>query len=498
MSDYTQTLRKSAAKSAYPNALADKLFLEQGKLPPQAVEVERLILGAFMLDENAQIAVGDILRPEFFYLPDHQTIFKTIAELIADSRPIDLLTVSEHLKKKGELEAVGGASYISSLTNRVSSSAHIEYHTKIVQEKFIQRELIKTAAEITKEAFSETSDIIETLDRAEQKLLDIGDANFHNEYQDIRLLVSQVRENIEEVSKIQDSMSGIPSGFTELDKITNGWQKGNLIIIAARPAMGKTAFALSMARNMAVDFKRPVAFFSLEMTAVELVQRLVSSESEIKGEQLKRGELSETEWGRLIEKSAILADAPLYINDSSAITMYELRAQCRRLKQKHKIEAVFIDYLQLMQGGGTFKGGTREQEISQISRQLKSLAKELSIPVIALAQLSRQVETRGGDKQPQLSDLRESGAIEQDADIVSFIYRPEYYGITEDEKGDSTVGKSNIIIAKHRNGSTGKVTLRWISNIARFENIEQSVVSELPGGHSTITFPSKMNEDVPF
>ncbi|MDR0619455.1 MAG: replicative DNA helicase [Bacteroidales bacterium] len=496
MADYIQTSQKRTAKST--NILAALNTLDQGKLPPQAIEVERLVLGAFMLDENAQIAVGDILRPEFFYLPEHQIIFKTISELIADSRPIDILTVSEHLKKKGELEAIGGVPYISALTNRVSSSAHIEFHTKIVQEKFIQRELIKTAAEITKEAFSETADIIETLDRAEQKLLDIGDANFHNEYQDIHLLVSQVRKDIEEASKMQDSMSGVPSGFTELDKITNGWQKGNLIIIAARPAMGKTAFALSMARNMAVDFKRPVAFFSLEMTAVELVGRLVSSESEIKGEQLKRGELSEAELERLVEKSAVLSDAPLYINDSSAITMYELRAQCRRLKQKHKIEAVFIDYLQLMQGSGMFKGGTREQEISQISRQLKSLAKELSIPVIALAQLSRQVETRGGDKQPQLSDLRESGAIEQDADIVSFIYRPEYYNITEDEKGNSTLGKSNIIVAKHRNGSTGKITLRWINNLARFENIEHNTALLPQTGHSTITIPSKMNEDVPF
>ncbi|MDR1739834.1 MAG: replicative DNA helicase, partial [Bacteroidales bacterium] len=466
--DYTtQTTRKNAIRGAFSTPLSDRINLEQGKLTPQAVEVERLILGAFMIDENAQISVGDILRPDFFYLPEHQAIFKTMQTLVATSRPVDILTVTEQLRKNGELEAVGGAAYISSLTNRVSSSAHIEYHTKIVQEKFIQRELIKTAAEITKEAFSETADVIETLDRAEQKLLDIGDANFHNEYQDIRMLISQVRENIEEVSKLQDSMSGIPSGFTELDRITNGWQKGNLVIVAARPGMGKTAFALSMARNMAIDFKRPVAFFSLEMTAVELVQRLVSSEAEIKGEQLKRGELSEMEWERLVEKSAVLGEAPLYINDSSAITMYELRAQCRRLKQKHKIEAVFIDYLQLMQGGVSIKGGNREQEISQISRQLKALAKELSIPIIALAQLSRQVETRGGDKQPQLSDLRESGAIEQDADIVSFIYRPEYYGITQDEQGNSTLGKSYVKIAKHRNGSTGMIALRWIGNLAR-------------------------------
>lgn len=489
-------------KKAVRTALNTNVFVEQGKMPPQAVEVEQAVLGALMLDSDAINAAIDVLHEEYFYKPEHRVIFGAIAALFTAAQAVDIMTVTNKLKEKGELEVAGGAYYVASLTNRVASAAHIEEHTKIVQQKYVQRELIKTGAEIVKKAYDEATDPLELLDHAESDLLTLGEKNFRSDYTDISALIRQAIAEVEEVSKKQDGMSGQPSGFPDLDRITSGWQKGTLLILAARPGMGKTAFALTMARNMAVDHKIPVAVFSLEMSSVELVTRLISAETNLRGDQLKKGDLKPSEWKVLNERVGKLSEAPLYIDDTPALTMFELRAKCRRLKQQHDIQMIFIDYLQLMRGGDTYKGN-REQEISHISRQLKSLSKELKVPIMALSQLSRAVETRGGDKKPQLSDLRESGAIEQDADMVMFIYRPDYYN----QQDESNIeGACELNIAKHRSGGTGTVKLRFVKSYARFENLSEDFGSYEPmlpntnfdasGGVSEVTYPSGFN-DIP-
>lgn len=481
-------------------------FSLNGKTPPQATELEESVLGALMLDQNALNNTIEILHPEYFYKPEHQAVFNAIFHLFEASQPVDMLTVIERLRLDGTLEAAGGAYYVSQLTNHVVSAAHIEYHAHVLSEKFFQRELIRICTEVITDAYDESSDIISLLDSTEQRLMDINDRNFRSDY---RTMDSLVYEAVQEIKKVQESDSecvGIPTGFRELDRITAGFQPGTLIILAARPAMGKTALALTMARNMAVDFQKPVAFFSLEMTGIELVKRLISSETEISGDKLKKGGLAAWEQEILASRTQILNDAPIYIDDTPGLSIFELRAKCRRLKQKYDIQMVFIDYLQLMNGGGdASRNGNREQEISSISRQLKSLSKELNIPILAMAQLSRAVETRGGDKKPILSDLRESGAIEQDADIVSFIYRPEYYGFTEPDEKGPTRGMADVIIAKHRSGSVGTVRLKFTPNFARFENVEQVTVNEygmgIPAneqfdqGAPTITVDSRINEN---
>ena len=481
---------------------------QQGRMQPQAVDLEEAVLGALMLEQDALNAVIDILKSEFFYKEQHQKIYSSICRLFANSHPVDILTVTNELKTQGELEFVGGAYYITQLTNRVASAANIEFHSRIISQKYIQRELIKIASEIEHDAYEDTTDVLELLDKTESSLLSIGEKNFRSDYADMQSIIREAIKEIEATKDHENGLSGVPSGFTKLDRVTSGWQKSNLIILAARPSMGKTAFALTMARNIAVDFKKSVAFFSLEMSAVELVMRLISSESQLTADKLKKGNLEGHEWAQLNTKVTSLIDAPLYIDDTPALTIFELRAKCRRLKQKHDISMVFIDYLQLMQGS-TEARGNREQEISMISRQLKALAKELRIPILALSQLSRAVETRGGTKKPILSDLRESGAIEQDADIVMFIYRPDYYKIDQDEKGD-TRGMADIIIAKHRNGATDEVRLRFINTFAKFADDDStefdtndyiSPNNEFDNTPITRTIPSKMNDmtdDVPF
>ncbi len=495
--------KKTAQSLAAIHSLA-----QQGRLQPQAVDLEEAVLGALMLEQDALNSVIDILKSEFFYKEQHQKIYASICRLFANSHPVDILTVTNELKTQGELEFVGGAYYITQLTNRVASAANIEFHSRIISQKYIQRELIKIASEIEYDAYEDTTDVLELLDKTESSLLSIGEKNFRSDYSDMQSIIREAIKEIEAVKEHENGLSGVPSGFTKLDRVTSGWQKANLIILAARPSMGKTAFALTMARNIAVDFKKAVAFFSLEMSAVELVMRLISSESQLTSDKLKKGNLQDYEWAQLNTKVTSLIDAPLYIDDTPALTIFELRAKCRRLKQKHDISMIFIDYLQLMQGSAEAKGN-REQEISMISRQLKALAKELRIPVLALSQLSRAVETRGGTKKPILSDLRESGAIEQDADIVMFIYRPDYYKIDQDEKGD-TRGMADIIIAKHRNGATDEVRLRFISTFAKFADDDstefdtQDYISPNNGFDNelvTRTMPSKMNDmtdDVPF
>ncbi len=440
-----------------------------GNTPPQAVALEESVLGALMLNPAALINSIDTLHVEYFYKEEHQAVYRAILKLFQQSQPVDLLTVVERLRLDGELEAAGGAYAVSKLTENVVSAAHIEYHIRVLSEKYIQREMIRISTETIREAYDETTDVVNLLDQTEQRLMDINDKNFRSDYHPMGDFVTLAMDKIDEASKKDDGLSGLESGFIGLDRVTAGFQPGTLIILAARPAMGKTACALSMARNMAVDFKKPVAFFSLEMTGDELAMRLISSEARIPGDVLKKGRLTNEQKEMLKRGAQSLQGAPIYIDDTPQLTIFELRAKARRLKQRFDIQMIFIDYLQLMSSGtAENRNGNREQEISMISRQLKALSKELNIPVLAMSQLSRAVENRVGNK-PQLSDLRESGAIEQDADIVMFIYRPEYYHIDEDAKG-STAGMADIIIAKHRSGATDEVRLRFVKEFARFDN----------------------------
>ena len=456
----------------------DQAFAINGKTPPQAIDIEEAVLGALMLDQNAIVNVIEMLHAEFFYKPEHQYIFRAIHNLVEKARPVDLLTVVEELRREGNLENAGGSYFVAQITNHVTSSAHVEHHARILSEKFIQRELIRISTETIRDSYDETTDVVDLLDKTEQKLMDINDNNFRSDYQNISDIVSTAIEEVKKAGEKEGGITGIPSGFDELDSMTAGFHPGTLVIIAARPAMGKTAFALTMMRNMAIDFKRPVAFFSLEMPATEIAMRLISSQCEIDASKLKRGTLEPWEMEQMAAQSQQLQTAPIFIDDSSQLSIFELRAKCRRLKQRFDIQAVFIDYLQLMKGETDSRNGNREQEISNISRQLKALSKELGIPVFALAQLSRAVETRGGNKEPQLSDLRESGAIEQDADMVMFLYRPEYYGYTEDEEGQPTYGLAKVILAKHRAGGTGRINMRFRANFARFENLGATISSD--------------------
>ena len=459
------------------------LLNSQGRIPPQAVDLEEVVLGALMLEKEAVNAVIDILTPEVFYKEAHQLIFAAIKDLFTKSEPIDILTVTNHLKSTNDLDAVGGAYYISQLTNRVVSSANIEYHSRIILQKHIQRQLIQISSETIKDAYEDSADVFDLLDNAENKLFQISENNLRRNYDQMPDLVKLAIEDIEKAKNSGSQLRGVPSGYIELDRITQGWQKSDLIILAARPSMGKTAFALNMARNAAVDFNKPIAFFSLEMSSVQLVTRLISSETSLTADKLRTGRLEEYEWQQLNTKVTPLINAKIFIDDTPQLSVFDLRAKCRRLKQQHDIQMIFIDYLQLMTAK-TEKNGNREQEISNISRSLKSLAKELNIPVLALSQLSRSVETRPGSKKPILSDLRESGAIEQDADMVLFIYRPEYYGLSEDEDHSSTKGKAVVSIAKHRNGKLGDVELRFVGQYARFEDLEQDYTKNFGGGNN--------------
>jgi replicative DNA helicase len=441
-----------------------------GKLPPQARDLEEAVLGAIMIDKDALSDVVEKLKPEMFYVDAHSVIFKAILQLFNDIKPIDMLTVIDQLKRNGELDIAGGAYYISELTNKVASSANIEYHTQIVIQKYIQRKLIDISNKVIQEAYEDSTDVLELLDKAERGIFSVAEENLRRGSDSIRNLITETLKEIDEARKKKDGLTGVPSGYTELDRLTAGWQKSDLIIVAARPAMGKTAFVLNMARYAAVEENRPVAIFSLEMGATQLVKRLISAECEIAGEKIIHGKLTDQEWALLGKNVERLTKAPIFISDTPALNIFELRAQCRRLKSAHNIQLVMIDYLQLMSGNSEGKGSTREQEISMISRSLKSIAKELNIPVIALSQLSRAVESRTGEKKPQLSDLRESGAIEQDADMVIGLYRPDYYGYTEDANGESLIGVAEVIILKHRHGPTGSVKLSFINEFAKFKD----------------------------
>lgn len=490
--------------------------LEHGRMQPQALDLEEAVLGAMMLEKEAVNTAIDILQPKSFYKDSHQKIFAVIQDLFQRSEPIDLLTITNALKQRGELEVVGGPYYITQLTNRVASAANVEFHARIIAQKYIQRELIRISTEIITDAYDETTDVFSLLDKAESGLFTVTEGNIRKNYDSMSTLIRSAIKQIEQAKGHEGNVIGVPSGFTDLDRMTSGWQPSDLIILAARPAMGKTAFALTLARNAAVDFQKPVAVFSLEMSSLQLVTRLISGESELSSGKLRSGNLRNDEIEQIHAKIGGLAEAPIFIDDTPGISVFELRAKARRLKSQHDIQLLLVDYLQLMTAGGEgSKTGNREQEISTISRSLKSIAKELNIPVIALSQLSRAVESRGGDRRPQLSDLRESGSIEQDADMVMFINRPEYYGFTQDESGASTEGIAHIIIAKHRNGAVGDVTLKFRKELAKFSDMDSygfdqdyNEFSSLPisdefDSGNTITRSSRMDdeeedEDQPF
>ncbi len=495
-----KSTRKTKLNSLNSADLQRNILLEHGRVPPQATDLEEVVLGALMLQKEAINAVIDILQPEVFYKEANQKIFAAIKSLFTKSEPVDILTVTNELKFAGELDIIGGPYYISQLTNRVVSSANIEFHARIILQKHIQRELIRISSEIIRDAYEDTTDVFDLLDKAEANLFAVSESNLRRSFSTMPDLVNIAIKDIENARLSDNSLRGVPSGYSQLDRITQGWQKSDLIILAARPSMGKTALALNLARNAAVSFNKPVAFFSLEMSSVQLVTRLISSESFLPAEKLRKGDLAQYEWQQLTTKIAPLVQAKMYIDDTPQLSVFELRAKCRRLKEQFQIQMVFVDYLQLMTSGGENKGN-REQEISNISRSLKSLAKELDIPVLALSQLSRSVESRPGSKKPILSDLRESGAIEQDADMVIFIYRPEYYGLTEDGENNNTQGLAVINIAKHRNGKLGDVNLKFVGQYARFEDPEnyQTQPAELAPNTGfelqTRVVSSRMNDD---
>lgn len=669
--DKQQDRRANGTSSSWSNRnrLQEANLPEYSKLPPQAPDLEEAILSAILIEKEAMTKVLDIIEPESFYKPAHQAIYRSMRRLFERSQPIDVLMVMQDLKKAEELEVVGGASYLSQLTNKVTSSANIEYHARIVTEKFIQRELIRTSTEIIKDAYEDSTDVLDLLDKAGNFVFEITERNMGKQVADMGSLANQLLEQLTMLREKEDGLTGIPTGFTELDRLTSGLQPSDLIIVAARPAMGKTSFVLSMARNAAAEYGKGVALFSLEMSAAQLAGRIFSQDAEVNGQKMRNGKFDDDEWARLVDAMNRIGEAPIYIDDTAGINVFELRAKCRRLKLEKDISMVIIDYLQLMSGSGeSNKGMNREQEVSGISRSLKALAKELEVPVIALSQLSRAVETRGGDKRPQLSDLRESGcltgdtlvnvaseraftpikelvaknpsggfsiwavekngkfveaevsrafstgvkqtyqlvtedgrrisatanhkflsedgwcrldklnvgnklcvpmsgmprashpgsyaisqqadfeeatwekiksiekagleevydltvpglhnfiandivvhnSIEQDADMVMFLYRPEYYKILEDEQGNSLVGTAEIIIGKNRHGEAKDIRLAFKSDFAKFSDLDDPDFDLLPDNaiqsgppspaYGSTTIPSKMNtdEDIPF
>ena len=484
------------------------LDISYGHVMPQAPEIEKAVLGALMIDKDAYLEVCDLLRPESFYEPRNQMVFEAIQQLSREESPVDVLTVTDMLGKMGKLDEVGGPGYIMDLSSRVATSANIEYHANVVAEKFLSRQMIQYVNEIGKKSFDETYDIRDVMQEAEGILLELTQKNMKKDYSVLGPVVDRAVKAVEEAYANKGSFTGIPSGLYKLDDITCGWQKSDLVIIAGRPAMGKTAFALSVAKNIAIDQKRPMAFFSLEMSDVQLANRLMSNVCEIDGKKLLSGQLDREDWNRLDKNLSVLTNAPLFVDDTEGLSVMELRTKARRLQKEHHIELIMIDYLQLMTASG-MRYNSRQEEVSLISRSLKGLAKELNIPVLALSQLNRGVESREGaeGKRPQLSDLRESGAIEQDADMVIFLHRPEYYHILTSEDGFTDYrGKAEVIIAKHRKGATGIVTMDFKGEYTRFGNPEDRVIkssspteggeirdSAVNGEYNNMPFPPEDN-----
>ncbi len=482
--------QRNTRKKSSPAPISANEF---GKLPPQALELEESVLGALMIEKDAYSLVSEILKPDCFYKVANQKIYEAIMTLALHQEPIDMHTVTEQLRRSGSIDEAGGPYYITLLTAKVSSAAHLEYHSRIILQKHMARELIRISSEIQTKAFDDKTDVDDLMQEAEGKLFEISQQNLKKDAIQINPVIEEAIKRMQ-LAATQQGASGVQSGFHSLDKITSGWQRSDLVIIAARPAMGKTAFVLSMAKNMAVDYNTPIAVFSLEMSNVQLVNRLIMNVCQLEGEKIKNGQLDKYEWEKLDKDLTALINAPIYIDDTPSLSVFELRSKARRLVKEHKVECIVIDYLQLMNASG-MNFGSREQEVSMISRSLKGLAKELDIPIIALSQLNRGVEGRTGieGKRPQLSDLRESGAIEQDADMVCFIHRPEYYKITEDAAGNSLIGIAEIIIAKHRNGAVGDVQLRFKGQFAKFTNKDDDE-DESPFQQYK-SFSSSMNSD---
>ena len=445
-----------------------------GHVPPQDVEIEKALLGALLIDRDAFTVVSELISPETFWDPRHQKIYNAIQTLNVKELPVDYLTVMEELKREGTYEEVGAPAYIIGLTENVMSSAHIEHHASILRDKYIARQLISYSSRVATNAFDEGQDIKDVMQGAEADLFVISQNNLKQDYTQIDPVLKQARDAIQKAAANTGGITGVPTGYRDLDHVTAGWQKSDLIIIAGRPAMGKTSFALSLAKNIAIDEKIPVAFFSLEMNNLQLVNRLISNVCSIPGGKILNGQLTDDEWKRFDNNIGKMQGAPLYVDDTAGLSIFELRTKARRLVKEKKVELIMIDYLQLMNASGA-KFNSRQEEVSTISRSLKGLAKELDIPIIALSQLSRAVEQRPGEqgKVPQLSDLRESGAIEQDADMVIFVHRPEYYHILEDSQGNSLKGMAQICIAKHRKGATKDVTLSFKGEFTRFANPDE-------------------------
>ena len=482
-----------AKKPEFKQILTDS----SGKLPPRDTELEEIVLGACMLEKDAYMNVCDILVPDSFYDPVNKKIFEAITTLGLNQRPIDMMTVTEQLRRDGTLEEVGGAVHIAELTARVYSSANLEYHAGIVAQKYLARRLINFAVNVETKAYDESNDIEDLLQETESQLFDISQNQLKREVTQIDPIIYTALEQIQSAANNESGLSGLQTGYRELDKMTSGWQNSDLIIIAARPAMGKTAFVLSMAKNMAVDFNIPIAIFTLEMSNVQLIKRLISNVASLEGEKIKSGNLSPQEEDRLNSRLRNVFGAPLYLDETPGLSISELRTKARRLVREKGVKLIMIDYLQLMNASGQ-KLGSREQEVSTISRSLKALAKELDIPIIALSQLNRSTESRE-DKRPVLSDLRESGAIEQDADIVCFIHRPEYYTrATEDGEGNNIKGLAYLIVAKHRSGGVGDVKLHFVSKYAKFENWEEGYeVMQEALEENKLKIESRMNREAP-
>jgi replicative DNA helicase len=448
----------------------------EGRVPPQAVDVEMAVLGAMLLEKDAIAKVLAVLDDTAFYKPAHQSIYQAVIALFERSEPVDLITLIDELRRRGELEKIGGEYYLTELTSKVTSAANVEYHAHIVLEKALMRQLIAASSEVIGRAYSETEDALDLLDEAEQRIFQISEQRMKKTFVSMSSAVTSTMELLESIHGKHSGVTGVPSGFSELDSLTGGFQKSDLIIVAGRPSQGKTAFVLSLSRNAAVLHDVPIGFFSLEMSVQQLVLRLICAQAKVDAHAVRTGRLPEDEWKKLSMTVGRLYKAKIFIDDTPALSVLELRAKARRLRAEHNVGLIVVDYLQLMQGPKNVQ--SREQEISMISRSLKALAKELNIPVIALSQLNRAVETRG-DKRPVLADLRESGAIEQDADVVLFVHRPEMYGIEKDEDGNPTEGIAELIVGKQRNGPTGTVKLSFVKRYAQFENLAR--FREAPG-----------------
>lgn len=486
MADNNNSTRRKASSTTIDTSY--------GHLQPQALDVERLVLGALMIDKDAFSVVSEFLKPQTFYEPRNQKIYQAIQTLNVDEHPVDISTVIEELKREGTLDDVGGPSYVLQLSHDVASSAHIEYHAHILAQKFLARQLISYAGNIETKAFDESIDVNELMQEAEGSLFELSQNNMKKDYVQVDPVINKAIEMLQKAAETAGGLTGVPTGYTKLDEKTSGWQKSDLVIIAGRPAMGKTSFALSLAKNIAVDYKFPIAFFSLEMSNVQLVNRLISNVCSISGSKMLNGQLSHDEWERLDKDIRKLQGSPIYIDDTPGLSIFELRTKARRLVREKGVKIIMIDYLQLMNANG-MRFGSRQEEVAKISQSLKGLAKELDIPILALSQLNRTVEGREGveGKRPQLSDLRESGAIEQDADMVMFVHRPEYYHIFQDDKGRDLHGMAQIIIAKHRKGATGDVLLTFKGEFTRFQNPENENGPEPQGPNGEIIC-SRMND----